>query len=74
MARTIISLENDDKKWLDERARREGVSMAELIRRAVKMLRAHPEGLTTEDLLEKTRGLWKHGDGLAFQESLRDEW
>lgn len=25
-------------------------------------------------LLDKTKGIWKHGDGLAFQEKLRSEW
>lgn len=25
-------------------------------------------------LLGKTKGIWKNGDGLAFQEKLRSEW
>ncbi|OAV25011.1 hypothetical protein [Moraxella catarrhalis] len=25
-------------------------------------------------LLEKTKGTWQHGDGLAFQDKLRTEW
>ncbi|ULJ60586.1 hypothetical protein [Wielerella bovis] len=25
-------------------------------------------------LLDKTKGIWQHGDGLAFQEKLRSEW
>jgi hypothetical protein len=75
MVRTIISLDEDDKAWLDEQARREGVPMTELIRRAVRLLRAAPAGeITTEELLEVTRGLWQHGDGLDHQERLRDEW
>lgn len=75
MVRTIISLDDDDKAWLDERARREGVPMTELLRRAVRLLRSIPEGEpTTEELLEQTRGLWRGGDGLEHQERLRDEW
>ena len=29
---------------------------------------------TYEDLLLQTSGLWKHEDGLRYQEKLRDEW
>jgi hypothetical protein len=25
-------------------------------------------------LLERTRGIWKRGDGLAWQKKLRGEW
>lgn len=75
MVRTVISLDEDDKAWLDERARQEGVPMTELLRRAVRLLRSTPEGEpTTEELLEQTRGLWRGGDGLDHQERLRDEW
>jgi len=27
-----------------------------------------------KQLLEQTRGIWEHGDGLAYQLKLRDEW
>jgi hypothetical protein len=27
-----------------------------------------------DELLLQTRGLWKQGDGLRYQERLRDEW
>jgi hypothetical protein len=29
---------------------------------------------TYDELLLQTRGLWKQGDGLRYQERLRDEW
>jgi hypothetical protein len=29
---------------------------------------------TYDELLLKTSGLWKHGDGLNYQEKIRDEW
>ena len=76
MIRTVISLDEDDKRWLDRRAEQEGVSMTELIRRAVRLLR----GQTAEDyrsldeLLERTSGTWKQRDGLEHQNRLRDEW
>ena len=48
--------------------------MTELIRRAVRMLRSVPEEPTTEELLERTRGVWRSGDGLEYQQRMRDEW
>jgi hypothetical protein len=29
---------------------------------------------TYDELLMKTSGLWKQGDGLHYQEKIRDEW
>ena len=76
MVRTVISLQEDDKKWLDERAVREGVPMTEMIRRAVRLLRAQTplQGRSLDETLEATSGLWKHGDGLDYQEKMRREW
>lgn len=76
MVRTVISLEKDDKDWLDKRASEEGVPMTELIRRAVRLLRAHSQLQRPEwdDLLTRTSGIWKHGDGLEYQERMRGEW
>jgi hypothetical protein len=76
MVRTVISLEKDDKDWLDERAAEEGVPMTELIRRAVRLLREHSQLQRPEwdDLLKRTSGVWRHGDGLEYQERVRGEW
>lgn len=74
--RTVISLEERDKEWLDAAAAREGMPATELVRRAVKLLRDR-ESLDRqpfEEVLQRTRGLWRHGDGLLYQERLRDEW
>ena len=76
MVRTVVSLEEDDKRWLDERAEQEGVPMTELIRRAVRLLRqqgGRPRpGL--EELLDRTAGVWEHGDGLKYLQRMRREW
>lgn len=76
MVRTVISLDEDDKEWLDREAGRLGVPMTELVRRAVGMLRQHAElgSEPLDDLLETTSGSWRHGDGLEYQRRLRDEW
>jgi hypothetical protein len=76
LVRTVISLSQRDKEWLDNKAREEGVPMTEVVRRAVDLLREHSEtdAPTFEELLEKTGGSWPHGDGLDYQRELRDEW
>lgn len=76
MIRTVISLDEDDKRWLDSTAADEGVPMTELIRRAVRLLRSRASSrrLPFDELLGATSGLWKKGDGLDYQERMRDEW
>jgi len=75
MVRTVVSLEEEDKKWLDRRASRDGVSMTEVVRRAVRRLRSE-EGTAEAfaELLEKTRGIGSGEDGLVAQRRLRNEW
>ena len=73
MTRTIISLEEQDKSWLERRARETGVPMAEVIREAIRrMQRAEDESF--DQVLAATRGLWRKGDGLRYQRKLRREW
>ena len=76
MVRTVISLDPDDKAWLDRQARRERTPMTRLVRRAIQRLRkeseAHPSRFDL--LLRETSGSWKFGDGLAYQRKLRGEW
>lgn len=76
MIRTIVSLDPDDKAWLDRKARQERMPMTRLVRRAIQRMRqeseAHPAGF--ERLLLETSGLRKSGDGLAVQRKLRGEW
>jgi hypothetical protein len=76
MIRTIISLDEESKKWLDQQAREENISTAELIRTAVKKYRDEKrrEALPLEDLLKQTSGIWKRGDSLTYQRRLRKEW
>jgi hypothetical protein len=76
MVRTVISMEPDVKRWLDRKARRDGVPMSRIVRRAIDALRrnADAESLPLDRLLERTRGIWKRGDGLAYQRAVRKEW
>ncbi len=76
MVRTLISLDAEDKAWLDRAARSERIPMTKLVRRAIRRLReeqeAAPQGF--DRLLRETAGSWKAGDGLAYQRRVRGEW
>jgi hypothetical protein len=76
MVRTVISLDEDDKAWLDRRARAEGVTMTEVVRRSVRFYRSvcDPEDAGFESLLAGTAGTWQHGDALEYQRGMRSEW
>lgn len=73
MVRTIISLDAEDKAWLERKAEAAGVPMTELVRQAVRRMRQEQD-VSFEKLLKETRGLWRKGDGLAYQRRLRGEW
>ena len=76
MVRTVVSLDMEDKTWLDRRARKESVSMAELIRKAIRRFReqSEPEPQSLDQLLRETSGIWPGKDGLSYQLEVRDEW
>jgi len=76
MIRTVISIDEESKKWLDQQAREESVSTAELIRTAVRKYRDEKkrEAVPLSDLLKQTSGTWRAGDGLTYQRRLRKEW
>lgn len=58
MIRTVFSIDEDDKQWLDRKAAREGVSMTEVIRRAVRRLRSEEAQAQDFDrLLHATSGI-----------------
>ncbi|HEX9278435.1 MAG TPA: ribbon-helix-helix protein, CopG family [Casimicrobiaceae bacterium] len=76
MVRTVISLDPEDKAWLDRQARRERVPMTRLVRRAIQRLRKESETNPSsfEHLLRETSGLRDFGDALTYQRKLRGEW
>nr|WP_295382693.1 hypothetical protein [Pseudoxanthomonas sp.] len=77
MPKTLVNLDPEDRAWLDQEARRLQVPMTELVRRAVRGYRqGQIPGTSSEldELLARTSGLWPQGDGLAWQQSLRNEW
>ena len=76
MVRTVISLPEEDKAWLDAEAARQGVTMTELVRRAVREYRQRaPVGEPTfKELLDELQGTWEHGDAVEYVRRIRDEW
>lgn len=73
MTRMILSLDDQDKAWLERKASEQGVSMASVVREAVQALKSKEEP-SLKDLLEETRGVWKSGDGLRYQRRIRADW
>lgn len=72
---SLVSLPEEDKRWLDDEAVREGVSMTAVIRRAVSRLReAETRAKAFDDLLKATAGIGTGEDGLEVQKKLRGEW
>jgi len=69
--RTVVDLPEEDLKAVKALARRDKVSQAEAIRRAVKayLATSRPEPDPT------AFGLWAgRTEGLHYQEALREEW
>ena len=76
MVRTLISISPEEKRWLDRQAKREHVSMSRLVRSGIHLLMGQgvPGEGSFEDRLKRTSGLWKAGDGLAYQQKMRASW
>ncbi|WP_033073358.1 CopG family transcriptional regulator [Sphingopyxis sp. MWB1] len=69
--RFLADIPDDDVQWLDAAAADQGVSRAELVRRAIAAYRAELSG----DAIDNAFGIWRDradiGDGLKFQRRLR---
>jgi len=80
--RTLVSLPDDDKQWLDEEAAARGRAMTHLVQDAVSEYRTRarsrrPE--TLDELLATTAGLFARRtqapvDGATLQRHLRAQW
>jgi len=76
MVRTIVSITEQDKEWLDRYSHKQHQSTAETIRLAIRFFRKQTRSKFQESALEKTSGLWKKRkiDGLGYVQNLRQEW
>lgn len=74
--RTIVDLPEEQIKALAELCKREGISRAEAIRRAVEALTASMRPPKKD--ISHYFGMWKDrddiGDGVEYQRRLRAEW
>ena len=73
MTRLLLSLDDQDKTWLQRQAEERGVSMAEVVRSSIRTQRSRQE-TALRKALDQTGGIWKQGDGLQYQRKLRSEW
>lgn len=72
--RTIITLPEEDKEWLETYGHANQISMAEAIRRGIHKLKENEVQETYRAIVENTQGIWKQGDGLDYQRKMRSEW
>lgn len=72
--RIIVTMPEQDKLWLENYSRLRRIPVAEAVRRGIERLRREEAPDTYRSLLESTSGLWRQGDGLEYQQRLRDEW
>jgi len=73
-SRTIITISEQEKRWLAAYSGLHGVSLAEAIRRCIVCLKAAEGPNAYRKLVQNTVGIWNHGDGLSYQEEIRGEW
>ncbi len=77
LVRTVINLHEEQKAWLDQQAASRRVSMASLIRQAVSEFRIRElrgSAVSFQEVLQRTAGISQAGDGLEYQERIRQEW
>jgi hypothetical protein len=73
MSRLLLNLGDIERAYLVRRSKETGLSMAALVRQAI-LRQQEAEQASLEDALAATRGIWRRGDGLRYQRSLRNEW
>ncbi len=72
--RTIVTISEQEKRWLAAYSGLHGVSVAAAIRRAISCLKATEGHESYRKLVQDTRGIWMRGDALRYQEKIRSEW
>lgn len=76
MRKTLISLDEQDRDWLEHYSQSNNQSLAKTIRDAVKALREQQRDGQHINIFSLTAGIWRDKvlDGLKFQSKLRAEW
>ena len=73
--RTIITIPEQDKKWLDSYSRSKKISRAKIIREALQEYKKRHSKDAYQEAIEKTFGLWagRNGDALEYVNKLRED-
>jgi hypothetical protein len=76
MTRTIVSIPEDEKAWVDGYGRRHRISSAAVVRRAIREFRRTKSEKGFAAVLRETAGTWtsSKGDSRDLVASLRKEW
>ncbi len=76
MTRTIISIPEDEKRWLESYGRRHRISSAEVVRRAIREYRQMKADKSLAGVLRETAGTWTSikGDSRDYIDAMRKEW
>ncbi len=75
MTRTLISLDDFDKKWLDRYSQTKGQSTSETIRVAIKEFQVKARQSQRQEALKQTAGILKNSeDSVSFVKNIRQEW
>jgi hypothetical protein len=72
--RTIITISEQEKRWLAAYSGLHGVSLAEAVRRGIACLKAAEGHEAYRKFVQDTKGIWMQGDALRYQEEIRSEW
>lgn len=77
---TVISLSEDENAWLEVLAQKQQLTIAEVIQQLIHShyksfsAKKTPKNQPINNLLTATANTWQQGDGLLYQEKLRNEW
>ena len=75
MVRTIVTIEDSDKRWLDKYSDRHGQSTAQTIRSAIREFQKKAQENSYRGVLRGTAGLLNgKDDSVSFVRKLRKEW
>jgi len=71
--RIIMTIPDEDKLWLDAYTKINKISVAEAVRQGISLLKQEQRQKTYQKFVEITCGIWKKGNGLAYQQEMRGE-
>ena len=76
MVRTVITLDEEEKKWLDCYSQTHRQSLAKTVRLAIQQFHKRQQKGHDRQVLEKAYGMWdgQNGDAVDYVRKIRSEW